>query len=215
MSLWPTIWGRGLCIALFAWLATAHSASLPPRASAARGAIVFMNYCSGCHSLKYLPWSRIVNDLDLTQQSSARISSSLTLTLPNLSHTWPQVAMAESDATKWFGKLPPDLSLTQRQRGSPWIQAYLSGFYPDPQQSYGVNNHKFPKTRMPNVLESLQTTLPAANFAAVVADIACFLEYGSEPAVLERRRLGGYVVGFFILLAGLYWLHMRQDRQKF
>ena len=37
------------------------------RASLQRGAQLFMNYCSGCHSLKYLRYSRMAEDLGLTE----------------------------------------------------------------------------------------------------------------------------------------------------
>ncbi|WP_410503542.1 cytochrome c1, partial [Klebsiella quasipneumoniae] len=31
-----------------------------------RGAQLYMNYCSGCHALKYLRYSRMAQDLGLT-----------------------------------------------------------------------------------------------------------------------------------------------------
>jgi len=36
------------------------------RASVQRGAKLFMNYCSGCHSLRYMRYNRMANDLGLT-----------------------------------------------------------------------------------------------------------------------------------------------------
>lgn len=36
---------------------------LSDRASLQRGAQLFMNYCFGCHSLKYLRYSRMASDL--------------------------------------------------------------------------------------------------------------------------------------------------------
>ena len=40
---------------------------LSDRASLQRGAQLFMNYCAGCHSLKYLRYSRMADDLGLTE----------------------------------------------------------------------------------------------------------------------------------------------------
>ena len=40
---------------------------LDDRASLQRGAQLYMNYCSGCHSLKYLRYSRMAEDLGLTE----------------------------------------------------------------------------------------------------------------------------------------------------
>lgn len=40
---------------------------LSDKASLQRGAKLFMGYCSGCHSLKYLRYSRMAQDLGLTE----------------------------------------------------------------------------------------------------------------------------------------------------
>ena len=46
------------------------------RASLQRGAQLFMNYCSGCHSLKYLRYQRMGEDLGLTED---QVQNSLNL----------------------------------------------------------------------------------------------------------------------------------------
>ena len=181
-------------------------ATLP---SCSRGAILFMNYCSGCHSLRYLSWPRMMNDLQLTQTHSLQVKQHNPLYLPNLAPIWPQIAMSPWEGKQWFGRPPPDLSLISHQRGAAWINAYLLGFYPDPNQRFGVNNHRFPHSMMPHVLESLQTDLPAADFEAVVADIVSFLEYAAEPSILERTRMGWFVIGFLVIMCALYWLRAR------
>ena len=38
------------------------------RASLQRGAQLYMNYCSGCHALKYLRYSRMADDLGLSEE---------------------------------------------------------------------------------------------------------------------------------------------------
>lgn len=194
---------RRLILVLGILFTLSHSATYaaPNRA---RGAILFMNYCSGCHSLRYLSWSRMLSDLDLDQHSTAQITPRLRLSLPPLSQTWPHIAMAPQDANSWFGKPPPDLSLISRQRGTTWVQTYLQGFYPDHNRRFGVNNHQFPNTMMPNILESLP-----GDQRAELADIAYFLVYAAEPAVLIRTHLGGYVLGFLLILSLLYWLRMQ------
>ena len=40
---------------------------LGDQSSLQRGAALYMNYCSGCHSLKYVRYSRIASDLGLTE----------------------------------------------------------------------------------------------------------------------------------------------------
>ncbi|KRG52898.1 cytochrome c1, partial [Stenotrophomonas nitritireducens] len=86
---------------------------LSDQASLQRGAQAYMNYCSGCHSLKYLRYSRMAADLGLTEQQ----------VMDNLNFTGAKfgeqihVAMTKEQGDKWFGKMPPDLSLISRVRG--------------------------------------------------------------------------------------------------
>ena len=65
--------------------------------------------------------------------------------------------MPDKDATEWFGKAPPDLSLVARSRGSDWVFNFLTTFYADPaNRQTGVNNLQLPGTAMPHVLASVQ-----------------------------------------------------------
>ena len=93
-----------------------------------RGARNFMSYCSGCHSLKYVRYSRLAEDL--------KISDSLRdtyLVKPGDKFSdYINASMPAADAQEWFGKPPPDLSLVARSRGSDWIFNFLTTFYADP-----------------------------------------------------------------------------------
>ncbi len=121
-------------------------------ASLQRGAKLFMNYCSGCHSLKYLRYGRIGDDLGLTEKE---VTDNLNFTgAKNLDHI--NVAMKPEDAANWFGKTPPDLSLEGRSRGPDWIYSYLKAFYSDESRPSGWNNTVLPNASMPNVLWQLQ-----------------------------------------------------------
>src|SRR3546814_7538784 len=66
------------------------------------------------------------------------------------------VAMRPTDAAKWFGTAPPDLSVIARAKGIDFIYTYLRSFYRDTSQATGWNNLVFPKVAMPNVLWQLQ-----------------------------------------------------------
>ncbi|MEM9302811.1 MAG: cytochrome c1, partial [Pseudomonadota bacterium] len=33
-----------------------------------RGAATYMNYCAGCHSMEYMRYSRLMEDLELTEE---------------------------------------------------------------------------------------------------------------------------------------------------
>ena len=87
---------------------------LGDQASLQRGAALYMNYCSGCHALKYVRYSRIANDLGLTEE---QVQDALNFTGAKFSEQI-HVAMSPEDAQEWFGQVPPDLSLVSRVRGS-------------------------------------------------------------------------------------------------
>ncbi|MFX5776946.1 cytochrome c1, partial [Acinetobacter baumannii] len=66
------------------------------------------------------------------------------------------IAMSRDDAKKWFGAVPPDLSVIARARGSDWLYTYLRTFYRDDTRPTGWNNLVFDKVGMPHVLWELQ-----------------------------------------------------------
>src|SRR4051812_1621115 len=118
-----------------------------------RGARNFMAYCSGCHSLKYMRYSRLGSDLKISDAALAQL-----LVRPGDKPTdYIKASMPATDAQDWFGKAPPDLSLVARSRGDDWIFNFLTTFYADPaSRQTGVNNLQLPGTAMPHVLSSLQ-----------------------------------------------------------
>ncbi|MBC7990923.1 MAG: cytochrome c1 [Luteimonas sp.] len=204
-------------------------------ASLQRGAQLYMNYCSGCHSLKFMRYSRMAEDLALSEDE---VMQNLNLTGAKFGEQ-VQVAMPVDGANKWFGKMPPDLSVISRVRGSDWIYTYLKSFYLDESRPLGWNNTLFPNASMPNPLwqmqglqrpvygkhnaatgetpvEHLELAQPgnqsAAQFDQTARDITTFLEYVGEPSALKRQSLGVWVIlflAFFTFLAFLlkseYW----------
>ena len=201
---------------------------LSDQASLQRGATAYMNYCSGCHSLKFLRYQRMAEDLGLTEEE----------VMGNLNFTGAkygehiQVTMRNADGAAWFGNAPPDLSLISRVRGSNWIYTYLKSFYLDDTRPLGWNNQLFPNVSMPNPLWELQGlqhaefgapdatgerhverlvvtsagVASAADFDQVVRDITNFLEYAGEPAALKRQAIGVWVILFLVLLTFLAYL---------
>lgn len=152
-----------------------------------RGAILFINYCSGCHSLKYTSYQRISRDLGLPKNSDISFQSTI----------------LKQDALHWFGMLPPDLSLTARAKGQDWIKNYLISFYPDKTRPFGVNNVLLIDTSMPDVLSPLKkqsiTKEDSQSITMVAQDISVFLSYVAEPASLIRYRIGCFVLCFLLL----------------
>ena len=201
---------------------------LSDRASLQRGAELYVNYCSGCHSLKYLRYSRMAEDLGLTEEE----------VMQNLNFTGGKVgdqihvSLNEEQGKKWLGKMPPDLSLISRVRGSDWVYTYLKSFYLDESRPLGWNNKLFPNASMPNPLwemqglqhaefgkadasgerpvEALKVTqpgnVPPQQYDRAVRDITNFLEYAGEPASLKRQGIGVWVILFLAVLALLAYL---------
>ena len=89
-----------------------------------RGARNFMAYCSGCHSLRFMRYSRLAADLKIPddQRDQYLVPAGKKFTDYIVS------SMPAQDATDWFGKPPPDLSLVARSRGSDWIFNFLTTF---------------------------------------------------------------------------------------
>lgn len=208
-------------------------------ASLQRGAQAYMNYCSGCHSLKYLRYNRIARDLDIPADllqkhlmfTSDKLGDHILSSMPGASNDPAAPSVSET----WFGRSPPDLSLTARERGADWIYSYLLSFYLDPSRPTGVNNLVLPGASMPHVLGGLQgyqklvDEKPAAgashgghhkpkfelvltgslspdDYKTLVADVTNFMVYAAEPGRNRRMALGVFVLGFTVLFGILCYL---------
>jgi len=121
-------------------------------ASLQRGAHNFVNYCSGCHSAKYVRYNRLAVDLELTED---QVKDNLIFTTNKITDTMT-IAMADADAKQFFGKAPPDLSLIARSRGVDYLYSFLHSFYLDPSRPTGMNNTVLASAAMPHVLWELQ-----------------------------------------------------------
>jgi len=206
------------------WMREAHN-DLGNRASLQRGAKYFVNYCLGCHSARYVRYSRVGTDLGI---DSHQLTTDLMFTADKPQQTM-DIAMPSADAKRWFGRTPPDASLLARSLGPDRIYNYLTSFYIDDSRPWGVNNLVLPNAVMPNVLWELQgaqravfreekdaaghthqvferfeTATPGSvspeQYDQVVRDIVNFLAYIGEPVQLERRSLGLRVLAFLGLL---------------
>src|SRR5512135_3578570 len=122
------------------------------QASLQRGARNFVNYCLGCHSAKYVRYNRVAADIGITEQ---QLIDNLMFTGARPYDTM-NIAINPDDAKRWFGVVPPDLSLMARARGVDYIYTFLRSFYADPSRPTGVNNTVLPGTAMPDVLWQLQ-----------------------------------------------------------
>ncbi len=202
-----------------------------------RGAGLYMNYCAGCHSLKYLRYSRMAEDIGLTEK---QVMENLVFSDTAKFGETINTALQPSDGTAFFGKAPPDLSLSARSRGVDWLYTYLKSFYVDPTSATGWNNTILANASMPHVLwelqgsqsahygaasevgaspavESLELTSPGllspAEYDAAVRDLVTFLEYAAEPAILKRQAIGVWVLLYLALFTLIAWL-LKQEYWK-
>jgi len=138
-----------------------------------RGKNYFFDYCSGCHSLKYqaaavltethpapVPWNRYLH-----------------------AGKW-ETLLSPEDASAWFGRPPPDLSLVTVQHSEAWLKNYLMSFYDDPKHHWGRNNYLIDQVMMPDVLYANPKREAIAN------DLACFLNDIAAPERSTRQLFG-------------------------
>jgi ubiquinol-cytochrome c reductase cytochrome c1 subunit len=201
-----------------------------------RGARNFMNYCSGCHSLKYLRYNRLADDLKIPEAQLA----GLMFTSDKMYD--PIVSALPPAAENWFGRLPPDLSLIARAKGPDYVYSFLKGFYADKTRPWGVNNVYLPAAAMPDVLQELQGlqkavfksetdehgavrmqltgvelmtpgALKPEEYDSFVRDTVNFLDYAAEPIKAKRQGLGLWVT-LFLLVFFVFAYQLKKEYWK-
>lgn len=212
-----------------AWQSWQPGNDISNTASLQRGAGNFMGYCAGCHSLKYVRYSRMGADLKIPEdQLEAMLSPG------SKKGDYMLTKLAAADGEAWFGKAPPDLSLITRAKGSDYVYRFLKTYYLDDKTTNGTNNLALPGTAMPHVLSSLQGApilktvkkdgqdtfdsfeivepgqLTAEQYDEFVRDTVNFLEYAGEPVKAYRQSLGVWVLLFLSLFTALAWLLKRE-----
>ncbi|HEY0634400.1 MAG TPA: cytochrome c1 [Gammaproteobacteria bacterium] len=195
------------------------------KASLQRGAKLFVNYCLSCHSAAFQRYNRMGQDLGLTDE---QVEANLMFATEKVGDTMT-IAMPAADAKAWFGNPPPDLSVIARARGADSLYTYLRSFYVDEKKPMGINNTVFPDVGMPHVLWELQGlqkpvyktevdheghetqvisgfelvtkgTMSPAEYDQAALDLTNFLVYIGEPAQLQRKSLGIWVLLFLGIL---------------
>lgn len=200
-----------------------------------RGAQAFVNNCMGCHTANYQRYSRLAQDLGLSEED---VAANLIFTTDEAGEPTKVGALMANNMSidygkQSFGVMPPNLALTARSRGVDWIYSFLRAYYVDPSRTgTGVNNLVYPGTAMPHILweqQGWQTpifgeeehgavpitgleltepgTMSPEEYDDMIADITNFLAYMSDPIKQTRHRIGIFVMLFlFGLLAIAYIL---------
>lgn len=214
--------------------------NLGNEASLQRGAKLYMNYCSGCHTLKYMRYNRIATDLNIPEDLAKK-----NLVLARDKFGDQIVGTMPAKAADWLGTAPPDLTLVTRRHedGAKWVYNFLLSFYLDDKTNTGSNNLVLKNTAMPDVVWPMQGfqrlvepdkageshaegghhgeaeprfeivragSMNKEEYRRAVGDITNFLVYAGEPAKMVRYGLGMKVIAFLVLFAGLAWLLKRE-----
>ena len=136
-------------------------------------------------------------------------------------------SMPAADAVNWFGKVPPDLSLIARSQGPGLCVSLPEDLLRRSQPAHAAATiWRYPSAAMPAVLSDLEGVneavgrqvgndqgvrsfrrpsspgnMTAEQFDGFVRDTVNFLDYVGEPAQVERRSMGIWVVLFLLLLS--------------
>lgn len=181
-----------------------------------RGAKLFVNYCLGCHSanaVRFNTLTKIGFSEQVIKENLLFVGGEITdlMKLPN----------KPSDAQKWFGIIPPDLSTAARVRSADWIYTFLRSYYVDDKAVSGFNNTVFHNTAMPNVFWQLQGNQKLVNgslklvksglrsneeFNRDIAELTAFISWMSDPTKEERQKLGYFALAFMLLLTFLAYM---------
>jgi ubiquinol-cytochrome c reductase cytochrome c1 subunit len=203
---------------------------LTDKASLQNGAMIYNNYCLGCHQMQYQRYQRAFEDLGIPTELGEK---SLMFTADKPGEHIKNAMPAESGA-KWFGAPPPDLTLVARVRGADWIYTYLRSFYAEEGKTFGVNNEVFPDVGMPHALQELQGVpsktfekqlidgqmvdryvgiksdgsgeLSEGEYDTAVLDLVNYLVYTGEPSRLESESIGRWVLVFLSVFLVLVYL---------
>ncbi len=194
--------------------------SVSDKAALQNGAKLFVNYCLNCHGASYMRYKNLL-DLGLTEQ---QVKENLMFTSDKIGDLM-MIAARHDEQKKWFGAMPPDLTILARARGSlgnagggaDWLYTYLRTFYKDDNRPTGWNNRAFEAVGMPHVLWELQGTqvmnhethklelaipgkMSPVEYDKAVSDLVGFMVWMGEPQQEFRRTLGIFVLAFLALL---------------
>lgn len=183
------------------------------------GARIFSKYCLTCHAASFMRYSNL-RDIGFSDQ---QIKTELMFTTYKIGETM-KVVMPRTEVLRWFGVVPPDLSVIVRARtsalgsGEDWAYTYLRSFYRDSNRPSGWNNTVSQNVAMHHVLWEYQGEqildrehtlrlvkpgkLTPVQYDSLVADLVGYLKYMSEPSAARRTHIGIYVLAVLSALLG-------------
>ena len=204
-------------------------------ASLQRGARNFANYCAGCHALQYLRYSRMATDLKVPPAllKGRLMPDSAT---PADYYTQTSIAPADAVAWFGKEPPDLSLIARSRgpDKVYQFLKTfYVDPSRPNHTNNLVVNNPAMPavlselegvkaavfkneettadgKTMVTKRFDHFETVSPGslspAQFDEFVRDTVNFLDYAGEPAQVERRSIGVWVVLFLLTFTWMAWL---------
>ena len=203
------------------------------RASAQRGLQIYLENCSGCHSLELLAY-RNLTDLGFTEEEVKVIAGNYFVmdgpddfgemferpAIPSDRFVNPyandQMARAFNN-----GALPPDLSLMIKARldGADYVYGLMTG-YVDPPDDFDLTvglhyNRFYPgyQIAMPQVVYEdgvLYSDGTPATIEQQAKDVVNFLQWAGEPHMETSKQLGVKVLVYILAFAFVMWLYKRK-----
>jgi len=205
-----------------------------------RGYQVYKEVCSACHSLKFVAFrdlgqlgyteaevraeaaSWMVPGIDGKDGSDIERPGMPTDHFPS-----PYANIIEARAFN-NNAVPPDLSLMTKARpdGSHYVYSLLQGYVdPDPEdqakspefetppglyfnEHFTSINIAMPPQLLPDIVTYSDGT--EATTEQMAADVASFLTWTAEPALIQRKQTGWFVIAFLIFATGLAYLSYKQ-----
>lgn len=114
------------------------------------------------------------------------------------------------------GGYPPDLSVitAARHGGANYVYSLLTG-YTGASEGTLYENHYFPGGRIAMPPPLADGAVPYADGTATTADqyahdVSTFLQWATDPHMVERKRMGIIVLAFLLVLASLLYLGYKQ-----
>lgn len=187
-----------------------------------RGYTVATQVCMSCHSFKYISHRNLMK-VGFSEAEVMAMAAEMDMKMndPMLS------ILTDEDAMDSYGKAIPELSVMNRARagGADYTYALLTGYSEEvPADFEGMNyntvfpghNIAMPSPLMDDIVEYADGT--PATIKQMAHDISYFMQWTAEPELLERKKLGTYVLIYLVLFAILtillkrrIWLRLNKE----
>jgi ubiquinol-cytochrome c reductase cytochrome c1 subunit len=215
------------------WEAWRAGNSVEDTESLQRGARNFMNYCNGCHSLKYMRYQRMADDMRIpTSVLNANLVAPGSNNLDYITTAMPAADAAiwfgktPPDLSLMARSRSPDYiyqflksfySDPSRPTRSDNLAYPLTAMPAVLSDLEGVKAAVFREVKSGSgagavtekVFDHFETLSPGSltpeQYDGFVRDTVNFLDYVGDPAQVERRSIGLWVVLFLLLLSAFAW----------